>query len=329
MEEAHPAPGDLFVILELGLKMDWPLVEKLRSRGVIVGGVVYDLEPVRNPQFFPENTVNRFPAWLKAIGTHYDFALTISQTVGGHLQQYYRDNLIATRLTNDRIVAFRLGSELDGVAAAELKKNSVRPELIQQLEDNTRPTLLNVGTIEPRKNHTLLLDAFDNALARGADVCCLIVGVIGWKCEDVVQRMQSHPERGRRLLVYHDLNDEELKYVYSQADALAYTTHAEGYGLPVTEAMLAGLPVIANDLPVLRETSGNQAVFLSPTDVEAWGAAFQQFALGELKFPPPNDSHTVAISWRESTQRFLNQIINLTNTFASEDELSTPRAKSA
>jgi alpha-1,2-rhamnosyltransferase len=115
------------------------------------------------------------------------------------------------------------------------------------------PVFMCVGSIELRKNHTMLLDAFDQLWSAGARVRLLVAGKPAPEATSVVQRLTLHPERDSRLKFITDLSDAELVFAYSRAHAVVLPTLAEGFGLPLVEARAFGCPVIASDLPVFRE----------------------------------------------------------------------------
>jgi glycosyltransferase involved in cell wall biosynthesis len=112
---------------------------------------------------------------------------------------------------------------------------------------------LYVGTIEPRKNVTALIDAFTNAAS--PEWSLVIVGRIGWlssaeKDEFLVRCNEA------RILYLGYLTDAELTDIYSRASLFCYPSDAEGFGLPVLEAMAHGLPVVVSDDPALLEVAG-------------------------------------------------------------------------
>ncbi len=144
------------------------------------------------------------------------------------------------------------------------------------------PTFLCIGTIEPRKNHLLLLHAWRRmaeTLAPEAMPRLTVVGRRGWENEMVVDLLERcdaiHPfveERGR-------VGDGELAGLMAGATALLMPSFAEGYGLPVAEALAAGTPVIAADLPVYREFAGDVPTYLDPLDGPGWIGAIRDYAL--------------------------------------------------
>ena len=134
-----------------------------------------------------------------------------------------------------------------------------------------RPYVLWVGTREPRKNLTALLEAFQ-AVVRTHDLphSLAIVGPKGWLHTDEAE--QGHAEAlGDRVRFLGPVRADRLVALYRGADLLAFPSLHEGFGLPVVEAMAQETAVVCSDIPVLREVGGDAARYVSPTDPEAWG----------------------------------------------------------
>ena len=146
--------------------------------------------------------------------------------------------------------------------------------------DRSRPFFVTVGTIEPRKNHALLLDVWQALAARlSADAMpqLVIAGSRGWLNRDVFARLDAHPPH---VIEAPGLSDAALAGLLQASQGLLFPTLAEGFGLPPLEAAALGVPLIVSDLPVLRETLGDLAVYLSPTDVYSWMETIEQAAGG-------------------------------------------------
>jgi glycosyltransferase involved in cell wall biosynthesis len=124
--------------------------------------------------------------------------------------------------------------------------------------------LLSVGTIEPRKNHALLLQAFDRLAAKDAGL--VIVGRKGWMADDVLASLTGHPDFGKRVFWHTALADQTLLALYRNAYA---SVLYEGYGLPVVEALSQGCVTIASDAGSLPEIAAGHAVFFRRGDGEA------------------------------------------------------------
>ncbi len=143
--------------------------------------------------------------------------------------------------------------------------------IAQRLHLDARPYALFVGTLEPRKNLPLLLDAFSEV--RGdLDVQLLIVGGRGWLDEPI---FAAHARSGLadNVRFLGTLDEDDLAALYSHAAAFVLPSLYEGFGLPVLEAMACGAPVICSNAGPLPEVAGDAAVLLDPHDPGPWADA--------------------------------------------------------
>ena len=126
--------------------------------------------------------------------------------------------------------------------------------------------ILFVGTIEPRKNLLTLVRAFEEILRSDSRRPQLVIaGATGWLSEDVFTYVRAAGISDRILFVGY-LADDDLRALYSACRTFVYPSLYEGFGLPLLEAMACGAPVITSDTPSIRETVGEAARLVSPTD---------------------------------------------------------------
>jgi glycosyltransferase involved in cell wall biosynthesis len=139
----------------------------------------------------------------------------------------------------------------------------------------TRPYVLSVGTLEPRKNLPMLLRAFERLLARtgtpSAELDLVTVGGRGWRDRELRADLQRSLATGRVHAVGY-VPEEDLVALYGGAEVLAYPSHFEGFGLPSLEAMACGTPVVASDVSALREVGGEAATLVPVGDADALAA---------------------------------------------------------
>ena len=253
-------PGDIFLGLDLSAHIvPWYYgsFDRMRRRGVAMHFVVYDLIPLLRPDCMDPAGVPTLQAWYQSIGQLADGLCCISRAVADELAKWC-DQAQPVRHRPLKIGHFHLGSELDPAAA------ETDAEANAQLDAITAgQSFLMVGTIEPRKGHGQVLDAFELLWHDGVDASLVIVGKPGWLMEDFTARLQQHPEAGRRLRWFTDIDDRHLRALYAASVALLAASEAEGFGLPIVEAAGHGLPVIARDLPVFREVAGEHAFYFS------------------------------------------------------------------
>ncbi|CAN5332325.1 glycosyltransferase family 1 protein [soil metagenome] len=145
---------------------------------------------------------------------------------------------------------------------------------------------LCVGTIEPRKNHLLLLNlwrAMAETLPRDAVPRLVIVGRRGWENEQVIAMLERCPALVGHVEERNGCSDAALRDLLCGARALLLPSFAEGFGMPVAEALSVGTPVICSDLPALREAGGEAPDFRDPLDGPGWRAAIlDHFHAGPL-----------------------------------------------
>src|ERR1022692_661297 len=133
--------------------------------------------------------------------------------------------------------------------------------------------ILTVGAHRPHKNHGILVRALT---ALPADVSLVIVGYFDSSFPDPLPGLIAELGLASRVLLVPEVADELLPAVHRAASVFAFPSLAEGYGLPVLEAMASGVPVVASDIPVLSEVTGPAAVLVSPDDVAVWAAAMAE-----------------------------------------------------
>jgi glycosyltransferase involved in cell wall biosynthesis len=126
--------------------------------------------------------------------------------------------------------------------------------------------ILYLGTLEPRKNLVTLLKAY--AALADPDVHLVLAGGKGWLCEDIFAEVDALGLEDRVHFPGY-LSDAALPFWYNAAEAFAYVSWYEGFGLPVLEAMACGTPTVASNTTSLPEVAGEAALLVPPDEVEA------------------------------------------------------------
>jgi glycosyltransferase involved in cell wall biosynthesis len=151
------------------------------------------------------------------------------------------------------------------------------PGLIAGDDDGVAPTgeepyLLYVGNLAAHKNLPFLVRAYG---AAGVNERLLLVGRRGERFEEVRRAVEESPARDR-IEIRRDVSDAEVDRLYRGASMLVLPSRYEGFGFTTLEAMARGCPVVASDIPALREVSGDGALLLPLDDEAAWADAMRR-----------------------------------------------------
>lgn len=285
----------------------WRTIERAADRGVRITPLIYDLIPIRFPETFQAHSVASFRRWLERMVAISDGAIAISESTGLDLERFVAENP-GLRKDPLPITHFRLGADLESIDASDATEGerNLPPELEEMIARAGRgetPLFLCVGTIEPRKNHGLLIDACDRYWSRGGQGTLVVVGRVGWLATTTLRRLECHPERGKRLFHFTDLDDGELRALYRRATVTISPSLAEGFGLPVIEALQHGCPVLASDIPVHREVGGRHCRYFPLGDPELLAILLAE--------PPPPPDPIEWPDWRRSTRKMIEQLLEL------------------
>jgi glycosyltransferase involved in cell wall biosynthesis len=209
---------------------------------------IYDLTPIRFPEYHPFPTYYRTKIGLLLIKGNVDYFIAISDNTKKDLIELYNINphkVLVVPLAVDKI--FQKKSH---VAENEVFRYNI-----------TKPFILFVGTIEPRKNILGIVQAFKTVIKKMDNLLLVIVGKRGWRCGEIVKSLQDN-----HIVWLENIKDRDLVNLYNAAELLVFPSVYEGFGLPVLEAMSCGCPVLTSDIPVMHEVAGDAAVMVNPRD---------------------------------------------------------------
>lgn len=290
-------PGDQLVLLDSSWHSDlFAHVERLKLDGVGLIAVIYDLIPLTHPQFYDTRLVEVFSEWFDWITRTADGYMAISATVRDQVREELQQRLGIEQADKRWFDFSHLGSELD----LHCTDATVEPRL-KALFSTPEPVFLMVSTIEPRKNHAYLLDAFERAWAAGSNARLCIAGRVGWKCDSLLARVRNHAELNQRLFMFNDLNDTSLEHAYSHASALVFPSFVEGFGLPLVEAMQRGLPAMGSDIAVFREIGGQFMAYFDLQNPQSLADLVTNFERSG-QFPATRDvADWQWIGWRQAS----------------------------
>jgi glycosyltransferase involved in cell wall biosynthesis len=169
---------------------------------------------------------------------------------------------------------------------------------------------LSVGTLQPRKNFSTLIDAYlslPEELQKEKKL--VIVGKYGWNCEDLVNRIQALQSTGRLIWLSNVCSDDDLRYIYKGASVFVFPSLYEGFGVPVVEAFASGTPVVCSNTTSLPEVSSGAALEVNPKSAGEVAQAMKFFATS----PSERDKHiqlgrarASQLRWKDTMQKTLD-----------------------
>ncbi|MBU2825729.1 glycosyltransferase, partial [Acidithiobacillus ferrooxidans] len=254
-------PGDVFFGLDFQLEMvpmQAKFFEEIRYRGAQVFFLCYDLLPCMAPQYFlPDRSAAHF-RWLQTIAIT-DGVICTSRAVADQFSHWL--DLFGP----ERSTPLHLGWAHIGFEVIQKMKELDTAYRYRHVLDKVRarPSFLSVTTLEPSKQLGQVLTAFDLLWRQGMDVNLVLVGKYRSEGENMVARLQTHPERESRLFWLQDISGDRLDHMYAASACLIAASVDESFGLTLIEAAQHKLPILARDTPVFREMAGEYADYFS------------------------------------------------------------------
>lgn len=226
--------------------------------------MIHDIIPIEFPEYSRPGEDKRHLQRLKTVARLADAVIVPTESVKQSLRPFMPAQLPIQAIAH-------------GLHIWDLEKKVQKPNITIP----SKPYFVCIGTIEPRKNHLLLLNIWRNLVqSLGKDAPQLIIiGRRGWENENILDMLERCPALQDNVQEYNALNDQQVIHLLRHARALLFPSFAEGFGLPLLEALAVQTPVICSDLPVFKEVAGAAAIYLDPLDGPAWTRAIIDLGL--------------------------------------------------
>ncbi len=248
---------------------------------------VQDLSVVRHPLWHPVLRLATVPILLASI---YRARAII---VPSHVTRRELERLVPLSVRRRVVVIPHAPSaELAIPSSAEITAAKRRFALAD------RPYIVSVGTLEPRKNHRRLVQAFERLSRADGDLALVLIGARGWGEERLRRQLRGSPVADR-VIVSGYLDHHELAGIVAGADAFAYVSLYEGYGLPVIEAMGLGVPVVTSNRSSMPEVAGDAAVLVDPLDPRSIAAGIELARRDTVRLVQAGRARHALRSWRD------------------------------
>lgn len=265
---------------------------------------VHDILFVTHPQYFKLSDLIRLRSLTKKSVTRAAIIATVSEYSRQMILDHYD-------VEEDRVIVTPNGVDLSTFNAENREKSRRLISSRYGIED----FVLTVGRLEPRKNHVTLIRAYARLKGKYGEMPRLVI--IGQK-DFGYTKIYSEIIRlrlNKDVVILHDISDDMLPHFYRAAIFVVYPSHAEGFGLPVLEAMASGTPVIASNTTALPEVVGDSGLLVAPHSVDDLASKMEMLLFDrQLRdlLGAQGVSRAKAFTWVNSARRMLFAIEQLT-----------------
>jgi glycosyltransferase involved in cell wall biosynthesis len=303
-ERVRPLQGSTVILLGAfwGLGNSVQNFVQAKRDGVRIGAYVYDIIPVTHPEFCDDALVTDFSMAICELCAAADFVLTISDATQIALAEFIAQNGGRPIPMATVPLAHHLTRETDHTVAW--------PEQLSRVQG--KRYVAYVSTIEGRKNHLYVINAWRRMIAEGVDVPDLVfVGRHGWKIGALTDVLKATNNLGGRLHIAHNLSDGELSAVYAGCEFSVFTSFVEGWGLPVGESLYQGRPCVASNTSSIPEVGGDMVDYVDPFNLTQGIEVFRRMITDRKYLESRADNikqHFVGRTWKDVGVDFLEKV---------------------
>lgn len=202
-------------------------------------------------------------------------------------------------------LVLRLGAKPGRIAVIPLGSDHIEPVSV---ESKNPPYLLTVGTLEPRKNHLRVLQAFEKIVAKKFPHRWIVAGEKGWLYEPFLEALSKSPARDR-VEIREAVEENELASLYCGADLMIYVSLYEGFGLPLLEAMRCGTPVLSSVISSMPEICGDAAEYADPESVNSIAEGIEKVISDSARsswLREAGKQRAAHFTWKETAEQTLS-----------------------
>jgi len=252
IEEIKVVKKTIFLDIDSGWNAPYKrdkLYPILKSNGFLIFNFIYDLIPVLLPQFVQNITIKNYKSFIKTVFKYSDMVILNSNSAQNDFLNYKKSLNIKRKISTEVV---GLGSNFIAI------KTPVDNPMIKTVLN--KKYILFVGTLEPRKNQEDVLNAFDALSKKHKDLNLVFIGMKGWRVDKLIDRINSHILKDKRVFWFNRIDDTTLFHFYQNAFLVTYLSKYEGYGLPIIESLQH------NNITITSKNSSMPEVGLDFTD---------------------------------------------------------------
>jgi glycosyltransferase involved in cell wall biosynthesis len=308
------------LIISGGLDWDFKDVRALtalkQKHGFRYCTIVYDIIAILFPHLVVPKLSSVLTSYFNDLVWLADYAMCISETTRRDWIKFSHER----RADAGPAYAFQLGSDLPII------DQTARVDFQEELRD--KRFALFVSTIEARKNHRMLYEAWDRCVRSGMvdpeHDRLVFVGRHGWGVNDLLREISVNPATRETLIVLHDVPDALLRVLYERCAFVVFPSLYEGYGLPLAEALAYGKPCVSSNAGALSEIGGELVVRIDPQDTIRWTDSIAHH------FRSPQELERMAtrirtgfhpVAWDQAAAQFFGKIKEIESKSGGEPRL--------
>ena len=262
--------------------------------------IIYDLCPIVTPQYCSEGIQNIYRNFMSKVMHRSDLILSISQNTKKDVSDWLMSREKKPKLS----LVYRNGDEL--------KAKGKKPT---RLAVSNQKYIVCIGTVEARKNHTLLYYAYKLAEERGINLPpTLIIGRKGWLADDIYRVITNDKSIfNKKIFFLHNTSDEEMIWLIKNSQFSVYPSFYEGWGLPIAESLTLGVPVLSSNTSSMPEIGEEMVDYFSPYSPEDLLSAMDKLLSSENYFNKKREKikeHYKVTSWSDSYRTVSDIIYN-------------------
>ena len=288
------------------------LISMHESVGFTFMQLIYDFTPILIPHTHSQENLNVYPQFLSRTYQLSDYIMYGGATAQ-HDGMEYQSSVLKQEPTPSFVIKF--GSDIQSHSTDPKREDEILKDL-----GITRVFLLTVGTIEARKNHELLYEAYLELMRSTDDADALpqlvICGRPGWKTEDFRHRLSVDRRIFGRVLMFSP-SDEELDVLYKRCKFTLLASQYEGWSLTLPESFNYGKFCLAADVAPLREVGQDIIEYANPYDPEEWAKKIRHYLLHPEALAEREERiarEWVNTTWEESAAYLNHTLVDILNT---------------
>ncbi len=250
-------------------RTEFPFIQQQKVRhGFKLGVIIHDIIAIRNASVFNKRLAQEFQQYLPQVLKFADFIVTDSKFVKQDLTSYI--NEIGAKFPAERITPVQLATD-----STPNIDTQTTVEILEKYNINAGKYAIILCTVEPRKSHRLLLDVWSKIAAENPEslIPLVVVGGKGWMTESIQEEMATLNYIIRPPFV----QDEEKMVLLKNARFSLFPSIAEGWGMPITESLEVGTPVISSDNSSMPEAGQGVCEMINCADFDKWYATILKY----------------------------------------------------